>query len=126
MKALFTLCFVSCWSLFAQAAPVDAPLAFPATEVGSRAHMRYDLTAPADANLMVSSMTLDGTNFWVESNCLGDLPKGKTCYVDVVFDPTEAKDYASTLVITTSVDTYTVHLTGKGTAVAPKPPRMME
>ncbi|QDK39274.1 hypothetical protein [Bdellovibrio sp. NC01] len=126
MKALFTLCFVSCLSVFAQAAPVDAPLAFPSTEIGSRSHMRYDLTAPADASLLVTAMTLDGTNFWVESNCLGELPKGLTCYVDVMFDPTEAKSYSSTMVITTSVDTYTLHLTGTGTTPAPKPPRLTE
>ncbi|MGE5087459.1 MAG: hypothetical protein ACM3MG_14235 [Bacillota bacterium] len=120
MKTLVAFLMASTLSVIAQAADVTMDKDFGEVMVGSNDNEAYAITAPDDADLYVTSMSLDGKGFWAETDCLGELPAGYTCYVEVNFEPQAVGDYVGTLKAMTSVDNYTVNLKGKGVEQAPQ------
>src|SRR5271166_5814460 len=52
-----------------------------------------------NVNLTVNNITANGQSFTQTNNCIGTLPPGPPCEIDVVFDPVSAGDKSQTLVI---------------------------
>ena len=120
MKTLFAFMMASTFSLIVHANEVTMDKDFGDVTVGSNANEIYTITAPADAALYVTSMSLEGKGFWAETDCLGELPAGYSCYVEVNFEPSAVGDYMGTMKAMTTVDNYTLNLKGKGIEEAPQ------
>ncbi|MBO9665586.1 MAG: hypothetical protein J7501_02085 [Bdellovibrio sp.] len=122
MKTLVALLLVSTLSFSAHAKihaleDMTENYDFGEVTIGQGASNTWEFTAEKD--MYITSVTLNGKDFWAETDCLGELDATYTCYFELNFDPTEVGDYTGTAVMTTDTDTFTLNITGKGVEAAP-------
>jgi FG-GAP-like repeat/HYDIN/CFA65/VesB-like, Ig-like domain len=73
------------------------------------------LTNVGNSLMTIKSLQLIGANFSQTNNCSGSLATGKSCQIQVVFNPTAVQNYTATLSVTVSgAPPSTVALTGYG------------
>jgi photosystem II stability/assembly factor-like uncharacterized protein len=100
-------------------------LHFPVAAIGMSATMNVTLTNSGDSPLGVTDIHIEGQNprdfRLMGSGCVGDLPPGKSCRININFRPTAPGPLAANLVISDNGpgSPQTVTLSGGGGAVAP-------
>ncbi len=130
MKTLIALMLASTFSWSAYAAPSHTFMKSPvhATDevaidydfgevtVGNGASQTWEFTAPDDADVYVSQISITGDDFWVDTDCLGKLEATYSCSLTMYFVPAKEGDAMGIVKIMTNMDNVTITTKGKGIA----------
>ncbi|UYL08596.1 choice-of-anchor D domain-containing protein [Bdellovibrio sp. SKB1291214] len=130
MKTLIALLLVTTFSWSAQAAPTHSFIKSPihTTEevavdydfgdvtMGNGASQTWEFTAPENAAVYISQITITGDDFWADTDCLGKLDATYSCTFTLYFVPSKEGAVTGTVKIMTNLDNVTINAKAKGVA----------
>lgn len=130
MKTLIALLLASTfsWSTYAAPAHVFAKTPIHPTDevaidydfgevtMGNGASQTWEFTAPDDAAVYISQITITGDDYWADTDCLGKLDATYSCTLTLYFVPAKEGDAMGTVKIMTNMDNVTINAKAKGVA----------
>ena len=84
--------------------------------MGNGASQTWEFTAPDDAAVYISQITITGDDYWADTDCLGKLDATYSCTLTLYFVPAKEGDAMGTVKIMTNMDNVTINAKAKGVA----------